>query len=157
MLTFDDIQEKTILFLCSGNIIRSAFAEIYAKHLGLKNVHSAGTVYFNNAITQEAARRLIEEGVDMDLLNQFQPTHISELQLINPREYIIFGMKQEHLDSTYIQNFPYKFLLSEINDEKYEIKDPYFEGGYNEVFDMIKNLLEKLVYNILGSDFRFNK
>lgn len=136
-----------ILFLCSGNIIRSAFADLYARHICIeKNILSAGTTYFNSRISPEAEEELVSLGVNSNTITKFSPTHISNLDLTNFSKIIVFGMKRPHLSD--FDLFPEKvigkYLLSEIRGTKEEIADPYFEGGYSSVFNQIKNLIDEL-------------
>lgn len=140
-------ESDLILFLCSGNIIRSAFADLYSKHIRIeKNILSAGTTYFNSRITIEAKTELISLGVDTDLISKFSPTHISNLELTAYSKIVVFGMKRAHLvdfDLTPDKVIG-KYLLSEIQGTKEEIADPYFEGGYSSVFNQIKNYVDEL-------------
>lgn len=136
-----------ILFLCSGNIIRSAFADLYSRHIGVeKNILSAGTTYFNSRITKEAESKLISLGVDNNIISEFSPTHISNLALSNFSKIIVFGMKRAHLSDfdLFPEKVIAKYLLSEIQGTREEIADPYFEGGYGSVFIQIKNYVDEL-------------
>lgn len=136
-----------ILFLCSGNIIRSAFADLYARHICIeKNILSAGTTYFNSRITKEAKSKLISLGVDNNIISEFSPTHISNLELSNYSKIVVFGMKRAHLSDfdLFPEKVIAKYLLSEIQGTKEEITDPYFEGGYGSVFKLIKNYVDEL-------------
>ena len=55
-----------MLFVCSGNMVRSAFAELYARHLGIPiTVHSAATTFRNDSIFPETADPVLE-GADFD-------------------------------------------------------------------------------------------
>ena len=140
-----------ILFLCSGNIIRSAFAGLYARHIRIEiNVLSGGTTYFNSRITREAEEELISLGVENENILKFSPTHISNLDLSDFEKIIVFGMKKSHLKDFDLvpEKVIGKYLLSEIQGTKEEIADPYFEGGYEFVFKQIKNLIDELKLNL---------
>lgn len=138
------------LFLCSGNMIRSAFAELYALHLGWSlPVRSAGTCFQNSSIHPEARDALLARGVAEALIARFQPRLVSEL---NPNPHsgeLVFGMTTDHLRMAGAMGAPgAPFLLTEALSERREIADPYFEGGFEGVFADIAQCVEALV----GSD-----
>ena len=69
-----------VLFLCSGNMIRSAFAELYARHLGCAlPVRSAATTYRNDAIYPQARAALLARGVPAETIAVFRPTVLLDI------------------------------------------------------------------------------
>jgi protein-tyrosine-phosphatase len=143
-----------IYFVCSGNIIRSAFAELFLKHL-LDNksrliIGSFGTTYHNTKIHYKTNKYLSDIGIST---NQFVPTHISEIVLDD--KTIVFGMTKEHLRlvNSHWDKFPNLYLLSEINSEIIEIADPYFADNqdlaFKKAFQQIMNYTEHLSKQLL--------
>ena len=63
---------KTMYFVCSGNIIRSSFAELLARNQGVENVDSYGTTYHNSSIHDRSQQELVDRGVDSKLIDQFK-------------------------------------------------------------------------------------
>jgi len=111
----------TIVFLCSGNMVRSAFAELYAGHVGFpKKVLSAGTTYRNDALFPQTARALEALGVDQDRIRAFRPTHLDDLLPRLRGAPVFLGMRHHHLEAV-----DPGFLL----DPASEIADPVLEGA----------------------------
>lgn len=138
---------KQFIYLCSGNIIRSAFAHLYSQKLGFKQeILSGGTKYWNTHIFEKAGEKLKELGVSTEVINGFSPTHVEEFNFDELQFAIFFGMKEEHLKALDTYNVPHlqRFLLTEIIGKNLDIKDPYFEGGFNEVFSQIKQCIDTL-------------
>jgi len=138
-----------LLFLCSGNKIRSAFAELYARHLGMAlPVRSAGTTYSNTRIHVEAARALTARGVVGAEIRGFRPQLIEALDPAPRARELVFGMTRAHLDDSRDSGAPGPhFLLLEAVGERGEIADPYFEGGYEQVFADVARCVEALVHS----------
>lgn len=140
-----------IVFVCSGNIIRSAFAEIYTKHLigwrSNKSIRSLGTDYHNSQILDMTRNTLIDKGIDSQKINNFQPTHISGFKVENIDDVIFFSMTNHH--KTQLQRYFGKgiksYLLPKILDENVEIEDPYFTNNYEQVFLKIEKCVNQLV------------
>ncbi len=53
-------------------------------------------------------------------------------------------MKQHHLDDFQYANILGKYLLSEIEGIRKDIADPYFEGGFAEVFSEIRRYVDRI-------------
>jgi len=140
-----------IAFLCSGNMIRSAFADIYARHLKCPlPVRSAGTIYENTRIHPKTAANLVGRGVNSGWTLAFQPTHLSQLLPQLDERTIVFGMKHEHLlvlpkDPDFTRR---SFLLTNILDRDEELADPMFEGGLEGVLDTIAECVDALVAHL---------
>lgn len=142
-----------LAFLCSGNMIRSAFAELYARHLACPlPVRSGATVYRNDAIHAATARALQARGVDPGWTNGFRPTHLSELLPQMDERAVFLGMTREHLhalppDPSYAAR---AFLLTAALDRGDEIADPMFHGGLEPALATIAACVEALVRELAG-------
>lgn len=148
-----------ILFVCMGNICRSPTAEgAFREHIEragvnkLFEIDSAGTHAYHigespDARSQASARKF---GVDLsaqrarqvhesdfyhyDYIFAMDQSNLSDLQLICPKEH-------QHKLSLMLDNIP-------KNNGK-GVPDPYFEGRFDEVYEMLSRasgfLLEKLL------------
>ena len=140
-----------IAFLCSGNMIRSAFAHLYARHISCPlPVRSAGTIYENTRIHPETAANLVARGVNSGWTLAFQPTHLSKLLPQLDDRTIIFGMKYEHLMVLpAVSGFSERsFLLTNLLDRNEELADPMFEGGLEGVLNTIAECVDTLVAHL---------
>ncbi len=97
MRIFDHVETITsILFVCTGNMVRSPFAELYARHLGCPvPVSSAATTYRNLGIYPTAAYALLSRGVSREIVTQFRPRHLDDLVSPPDEGIVIFGMTQD--------------------------------------------------------------
>lgn len=140
-------QADGILFLCSGNMIRSAFAELYARHLAIElPVRSAGTTYTNTRIHVEAARALTARGVVGAWIRDFRPQLIDQLDPAPLANELVIGMTDAHLEEALeLGASGPRHLLFEALGESREIADPYFEGGFEQTFKDIARCVEALV------------
>ncbi len=135
----------TVVFVCSGNIIRSAFCELYAKHRGLaKEVISIGTTYHNRTIHPKSREKLLELGVPAYEIEEFRPTHISEHSHRESMVYLV--MTTSHIEDLVSNGIPEEHihLLSEVGGDGTEIEDPYFTGEYERVFRALRSYVDKL-------------
>ncbi|MCE7734496.1 MAG: hypothetical protein GPJ54_06440 [Candidatus Heimdallarchaeota archaeon] len=143
-------QSNQIVFVCSGNIIRSAFAELYTRHvLGTKankSIRSLGTDYHNTNILDLTRKVLIEKEISPEKINNFHPTHISEFKVDRIDDLIFFSMTNHH--QSQLENYFGKeiksYLLPNILDEDLEIEDPYFTNNYERVFLKIEECVNQL-------------
>ena len=139
----------SVLFLCSGNMIRSAFAELYARHLGCAlPVRSAATTYRNDAIYPQARAALLTRGVPAQTMASFRPTVLLDIRAKLDSGIVVFGMTADHLDS--LGSLGERgFLLPLLDGSSDEIADPMFEGGFDATFDRIAELVDVLVDRLL--------
>jgi len=123
-------EARQVLFLCSGNMIRSAFAELWARHLEIDwPVASAATTYRNERIHPIAARALEARGVAAEAIAAFRPRHVDDLEPTAPTT-LVLGMTREHL-AAWDGRGPRAWLLSAFDDGSgatVEIEDPMFTG-----------------------------
>jgi len=125
-------------------MVRSAFADLYARHLGVrKRVRSAATTYRNDRIFPETAAALLARGVSQGEIDRFRPTHVDDLVPELDGSVVFLGMRQHHLDAMY--GWPeYRgkvFLL----DHPREIADPVLEGAdFGETFGRLTECVESL-------------
>ncbi len=138
---------RDLLFLCSGNVLRSAFCELYARHLELPNrVRSAATEYRNRAIFPESRAALSALGVPANLLNAFRPTHIDDFDAPPAPNTLVYGMTRAHLASftqSFGASFETRLILSVLGKDR-EVDDPYFTHRYAETFATLTDCIEAL-------------
>ena len=145
----------SVRFLCTGNMVRSAFAELYARHLGLAlPVDSAATVYQNDGLYPETARELLMRGVDRGLLSEFQPRRLDLLpaddadpSVHQPGLPLVLGMTPEHLSAARarFQERDRLVLLSKLVGSSTPIADPVLDGAaFGPVFTQVARCVEAL-------------
>lgn len=135
-------RSRRVLFLCSGNMIRSAFAELLARHLGCaRAVASAATTYRNHGLHPIARRALLARGLDRAPLDAFRSRHVDELPPVAP-DTLVLGMTHEHL-AAWRGRGPEGFLLTALEGRADEIEDPLFTGR-DEVLDDVARCVEVL-------------
>lgn len=155
---------EKILFLCSGNVCRSAFAEYYAKWLKntsykdkLQDVNfdSAGIRHYFESPHESTVRYLNSKGISID---GFFPKDITE-ELIDKQDLILAFEEKYHIRKLKrkfknIENLDKKvFLLLEYagETENLEIKDPFYleENEYNETLKRIEDGIIKSIERII--------
>jgi protein-tyrosine-phosphatase len=120
-----------VLFLCSGNMVRSAFAELYARYLECPvPVSSAATIYRNARILDETARALERRGVPSSWTKAFRPRHVSDVLRDLETGTLILGMARMHLEplGSVRARCPV-FLLAALLGEGADIADPVLDGA----------------------------
>ena len=129
---FDKLRAApAVLFVCSGNVVRSAFAELYARHLGLDlPIHSAATTYRNPALFPETHAALRERRVAPGLVASFRPRHLEDVVPGLPAGTLAFGMTRSHLaDLAVWPGAPVDaHLMLEVLGEERELADPVMDG-----------------------------
>ena len=144
---------SSVRFLCTGNMVRSAFAELYARHLGCPlPVDSGATVYRNDGLFPQTQRALRGRGVGEDLLAAFRSRHIEDVPLDRESGRVVFGMVEEHL-LEYRLRFGAgqpAFLLAQLIGTAEPIADPVLDGApFDAVFDTVARCVEALVATLI--------
>jgi len=139
--------EVQVLFICSGNIMRSPFAEYRARQLlERKNItfKSGGVIYRNTRLSSETHRYLVGFGLQSKDLTSFRPMYINDFLEIFEEADLILVMEENHLN--YLENYIEKsFLLTEFVGETGDVLDPYFEGQMDIIYNQLNELVIKLV------------
>jgi len=136
-----------ILFLCSGNMVRSTFAELYARHLGLAlPLASAATRFRNRGMYPETHAALLRRGVAARELARFRSRHLDDLDAPFARRALVFGMRSEHLQAACTRGATRTFLLGALLEPPAEIPDPVLEGAdFEATFADLARAVERLV------------
>ncbi|MFX1452832.1 MAG: hypothetical protein ACFFCM_18490 [Promethearchaeota archaeon] len=141
-----------ILFVCSGNIIRSAYSEIIFEKMlqdkyGKTNIvsESGALVYNNDSIHYKTKRALLEKGIPKERIKMHKPKHIDYYREMFENADIIFVYSIDHLNDT--KEFADKtFLIWEFAfGEKKSISDAFFTGEFDKSFAEIDQCLEKIL------------
>jgi len=137
-----------ILFLCSGNMVRSTFAELYARHLGLAlPLASAATRFRNRGMYPETRAALRARGVAERELAAFRSRHLDELVEPFARRTLVLGMRSEHLRAAEGAGAGRGrgFLLGEFLAPGEELPDPVLEGAdFEATFARLATAVERL-------------
>ncbi len=147
-----DANPIRILFNCSGNIMRSAYAEIMFEKM-LKDKYgntkiiceSGGVIYHNDLMAYETKKILIEQGVSKERISRFRSRHIDDFPEAFEKADLILTMTKEHLP--YLKHLEEKtFLLNDFAfDKKTDIADPFFSGRTQESFAEVKEALKQII------------
>ena len=155
---------KNILFLCSGNVCRSVFAEYYAKWLKSTsykvklrdiNLDSAGIRHYFETPHEGTVKYLNSKGINTDGII---PKDITE-ELINEQDLILAFEEKYHVRKLkrkfkQLKDLDEKvFLLLEFAGEtdNLEIEDPFYleENEYNKVLKRIEDGIIKSIDKII--------
>lgn len=134
-----------LVFVCSGNIIRSAFCDIYAHNLRFqKSIRSFATTHHNTELYHKTRDYLKRVGVDDAIINQFSPTHISEF--VRSENAVYFVMTREHRQILLENGYPEDriFLTKEIDGIRDDVLDPYYHGKFDQTLELLKTIIDKL-------------
>ncbi|MHA1978146.1 MAG: arsenate reductase/protein-tyrosine-phosphatase family protein [Candidatus Hodarchaeales archaeon] len=144
-----------INFICSGNIIRSPYAEILFEHLiTITNtelaqkirVESGGVRYRNSIISEESATMLLKEGISQKRIDQFSPRYFPDYPTMFDSVDLILVMEQSHLRSIPEKYLGKAFLLLKfVYGQNENVPDPYFDPPFERSFNMIKTALTDLI------------
>ena len=151
----EDLDKVTsILFVCTGNMVRSPFAELYARYLGCPlPVSSAASIYRNTEIFPITGFALLARGVPREIILEFQPRHLDDLDLPLGDGSVAFGMTRSHLQALSDRGMPEDriFLLTEVLGRTDEISDPVLDDAdFDPVFDTIAECIKALVLGLRG-------
>ena len=138
------------VFVCSGNIIRSPYAEFIAKKIFNSKkilniiIESGACFYQNSSLIEFTIKWLKKSGISEKEIYSHTPRLISNFEQEFADTDIFIGMTRDHLD--YLNGyFPKKqsFLLKEIVlDKNEDVLDPYFEPKLeNRIMMDLKELI----------------
>ena len=136
-----------LVFVCSGNMVRSAFAELYGRHLDCPALlESCGTTYRNEALYPETAAALRARGVDEEALSAFRPTHVDDRADWRGDE-VFLAMREHHLDALRDRSDAASgFSRSAFLLDRVEIADPVLEGAsFEATFARVATCVDELV------------
>ncbi|MHA1932698.1 MAG: arsenate reductase/protein-tyrosine-phosphatase family protein [Promethearchaeota archaeon] len=149
----------TVNFICSGNIIRSPYAEMLFEKLVEEEdtlnpellVKSGGVVYRNQMISKESASMLMKEGISKERINQFSPRYHNDFPDMFKEADLTLVMEQSHLQYIPKEYKGKSFLfLDFVYGKKIgDVPDPYFDPPFERAYNMIKDALKSLVDQIL--------
>lgn len=137
-----------ILFLCTGNAVRSAFCDLYARHLGCRlPVRSAATVYRNVRMMSETRRALELRGVAPADIACFRPRHVEDLLPSCDARTVVLGMTHVHLEALAPRRDlrARAWLLPELCAESGEVPDPVLDGAdFAATFERLERYVRAL-------------
>ncbi|MHA1269195.1 MAG: arsenate-mycothiol transferase ArsC [Candidatus Helarchaeota archaeon] len=160
IITLKQKQKINVLFICSGNIIRSVMAEFLFKRaineLGInpdKFAVSSGAVLFKNSLIDPLTKKvLLNDGFPLHLIENFKPTYLknkSNFHLLENADLII-AMENSHI-RLIPRKFRFKtFLLTEL-DQSISLPDPFGLqlNIYNDMYIKIKSLIYQLIDRLI--------
>lgn len=144
---------KKVLFVCLGNICRSPLGQgILQNKLETLELDwetdSAGTAAYH--VGQKPDSRSIdiakENGIDISMqkARQFRSSDFIDFDHIlvmdNSNYNNVISMAQNQHDKNKVET-----LLSYGTAEIKEVPDPYYEGGFDYVFDLIENAIDDFI------------
>jgi protein-tyrosine phosphatase len=144
-----------ILWVCSGNICRSAYADFIFNKLvrdspilskiGLK-IHSGGLQFKNKEIDPRTTAVLVKEGFNESEVNKHIPRYKKDYPEMLEKADLIVGMSHSH---KLLTPKTYRDKFVQISDwaigERVDIPDPYFvktDEEYTELLDQVKEYLD---------------
>jgi len=147
-----------ILFICSGNICRSAYAEFIFKKLiseseilkGKIIVNSAAVQFRNDSIDERIVSILKEDGIDESISRKHVSRYKDDyLELFYDAD-IIIGMSKSHkinLPKDIRNNQNSKFVqLAEIAaNEMADIEDPFFISDFADFKKIVMKIKDYLI------------
>jgi len=143
---------RGLVFLCSGNMIRSAFAELWARHLGTPvEVLSAGTRYQNDALYPDTAAALRQRGVDAGPLAAFRPRMLDALPDRVGAGWVVLGMERHHVAAASALSPARAFLLRSALGSAGEIVDPYGTGSVAACLEEVDRCVRAVLAGLVAS------
>ncbi|MCS7227758.1 MAG: hypothetical protein NZ839_02190 [Endomicrobia bacterium] len=155
-------QINSILYVCSGNVFRSVFAEGYTKHLltkyGIENIQvfSCGIIAEPNFKLPESIKKVFEiyKITEKNLANHI-PTRISWTLLSSADLVLVMDNTQiDYIKKNFYEFISKTFLLKEYVGflSQLEIYDPIGqpESVYLQTVEEIKICVEILIKNLVN-------
>lgn len=142
-------EARTVRFLCSGNMVRSAYAELYARLQGCAlPVDSAGTTYRNHGLYPETRSALLAIGATPEACDAFRSRHMQDLPGDNQQARLVLGMTPDHL-ADYRACFGERdalHLLGDLCAHGAPIADPVMDGlPFKVAFGEVRRGVNQLV------------
>ena len=140
-------EARGIVFVCSGNMVRSAFAHLYAEHLRLpRRIRSVATTYRNDRLFPETASALLARGIHAARVRDFRPHHLDDVPEEELEGFLALGMTHAQLASC--RRRPElreaSHLLGTLVGAG-EIADPVLEGAdFEATFALVAACVERL-------------
>ncbi|MHA1991806.1 MAG: arsenate reductase/protein-tyrosine-phosphatase family protein [Candidatus Hodarchaeales archaeon] len=145
-----------IIFICSGNIMRSPFAEFLSKKYvedydpEIKKelvFKSGGVTYQNDSISEITKNLLIQEGIDKEEITKHKPRLLDNYPDYFSGNIFFIPMTNEHKKILKMKGKNYVFTLNQIiKSSNKDVLDPYFNPEMElEIFNDLKNSTKMLI------------
>ncbi len=163
-------QTFKLIYVCSGNVFRSVFAEGYTKKLlaerGINNINvfSCGIVADKSFKMPESIKKLYElYQIKQKDIHTHIPTKISEEILADANLILVMDMLQIEFIDKFFPQYRYKtFLLKEYAGffSQPEIFDPIgqpeavYLSTAEEIKICVEIVVEKIIYDVLRKEIK---
>ncbi|HRX27917.1 MAG TPA: low molecular weight protein-tyrosine-phosphatase [Saprospiraceae bacterium] len=151
---------QSFLMVCLGNICRSPLAEgilkdkIYKKGLDWK-VDSAGTSGFHNGENPDPRSIQVAKKNNIDISRQIS-RKITVDDMLNYDHIIVMDSQNYQMVNEITGGVGMEkvsFLLDYLyKDEHRAVPDPYYDGGFDYVFDIVSKAVDALIETYSNSE-----
>lgn len=149
-----------VLFVCLGNICRSPMAEAVFQNMvddagmsGMIEVDSAGTGSWHIGETVHSGTRRVLANHGIDYRGRARVVHQNEVK--NASTYIIAmdGANMRDLRRRF-GDVPHLYLLLDFaeNSSERNVPDPYYEGNFEYVYDLVEDGCRGLLAAIMENE-----
>jgi protein-tyrosine phosphatase len=146
--------QKRILMVCLGNICRSPLAEGLLKSKVDSDfifVDSAGTSAFHRGELPDKRSITIARKYNIDITNQKSRQFIAADFEIFDTIYVMDHSNKNNVLALAKNNNDrnkVKLILSEIQDHSLDVPDPYYDNGFDNVYQMLNKACTKIANNL---------
>jgi protein-tyrosine phosphatase len=146
--------QKRILMVCLGNICRSPLAEGLLKSKVDSDfifVDSAGTSAFHRGELPDKRSIIIARKYNIDITNQKSRQFIAADFEIFDTIYVMDHSNKNNVLALAKNNNDrnkVKLILSEIQDHSLDVPDPYYDNGFDNVYQMLNKACTKIANNL---------
>lgn len=146
--------QKRILMVCLGNICRSPLAEGLLKSKVDSDfifVDSAGTSAFHRGELPDKRSITIARKYNIDITNQKSRQFIAADFEIFDTIYVMDHSNKNNVLALAKNNNDrnkVKLILSEIQDYSLDVPDPYYDNGFDNVYQMLNKACTKIANNL---------
>jgi protein-tyrosine phosphatase len=146
--------QKRILMVCLGNICRSPIAEGLLKSKVDSDfifVDSAGTSAFHRGEHPDKRSITIARKYNIDITNQKSRQFIAADFEIFDIIYVMDHSNKNNVLALAKNNNDrnkVKLILSEIQDQNLDVPDPYYDNGFDNVYQMLNKACTKIANNL---------